>query len=400
MHTKRFSVRVFSIAVVGLLSLMAIAGPSAQAQTFTTLHRFAGESGGGNPYAGVIQGSDGTLYGTTYFGGAFPYYGEVYRLDGAGKATRLHSFTHNGTDGLYPYTPLVRDDDGTLYGTTNAGGTGDYGTVFKIDSAGRETVLHEFVGFDGCNPVQGLIRDKSGSLYGTASGCGFGLYGTLFKIDNAGNFKLLHTFEGPPSDGGYPLFGHLTMDALGNIYGTTTQGGSRECGGYGCGTVYKLGDKRGYSILYTFAGGTSDGCTPEGTVLEDSAGNFYGTTRECGSHGDGTIWKLNTNHVETALHSFAGGSSDGCYPYGGVAEDAEGNFYGLTNGCGANNDGALYEFSGGKLSLLHSFDETDGEYPMGEVLRTADGTLFGTAGYGATVNCNGVGCGTVWSYVP
>jgi len=139
-------------------------------------------------------------------------------------------------------------------------------------------------------------------------------------------------------------------------------------------------------------------------VVQDQAGNFYGTTSECGSNNYGTIWKVSKNGKETILHNFTGGTSDGCDPSAGVARDSKGNLYGMTYVCGANNYGTLYELSAsGKLTLLHSFDDTDGAYPYGEVLRTTKGTLFGTVTSGGTGDngtCNGYGCGTVWSYKP
>jgi uncharacterized repeat protein (TIGR03803 family) len=131
-------------------------------------------------------------------------------------------------------------------------------------------------------------------------------------------------------------------------------------------------------------------------VVRDNAGNLYGTTNGCGSTGNGTIWKVSEKGKETILHNFAGGSSDGCYPYGGVARDTKGNLYGVTYACGANGYGALYKLStSGRLTLLHSFDYSDGILPIGEVLRNGKGTLYGTTYMGGTY-----GYGTVWSYVP
>jgi len=156
-------------------------------------------------------------------------------------------------------------------------------------------------------------------------------------------------------------------------------------------------------VLHSFPGhGTSDGCEPYGSVVQDTAGNHYGTTLYCGLYGGGTIWKVSVKGKETILHNFAGGKSDGCRPYAGVTRDSKGNLYGVANACDANNYGALYKLSAsGKLTLLHSFDNTDGAGPVGEVRRTAKGTLFGTTSYGAGGgNYCQDGCGTVWSYVP
>jgi uncharacterized repeat protein (TIGR03803 family) len=134
----------------------------------------------------------------------------------------------------------------------------------------------------------------------------------------------------------------------------------------------------------------------------DKAGNLYGTTYGCGSSGQGTVWRVSKKGKETILHSFAGGSTDGCQPSAGVVLDSKDNLYGNTSGCGANGYGAVWELSKkGKLTLLHSFDYSDGDYPQGELLRTAKGELFGTTVWGGDLSgCNGGGCGTVWSYVP
>ena len=231
-------------------------------------------------------------------------------------------------------------------------------------------------------------------MYGTTTGCGSSGHGTIFEIDSTGKETILHNFAGG-SDGGNGD-GHLAMDTAGNLYGLASEGGSKNCN-YGCGVLYELSAKGRFTILHRFAGGTTDGCNPEGSVVQDTAGNLYGTTLECGSNNYGTIWKVSKTGTETILHNFAGGTSDGCYPWAGVARDSKANLYGVTYGCGASSYGTLYELSAkGRLILLHSFAGTDGVNPYGEVLRTRKGTLFGTTGGD---DCH-VSCGTVWKYVP
>lgn len=376
----------------------------AQAQTFTTLYTFTGGSDGGNPWAGVIQDAAGNLYGTAYYGGYMGCSdgegygcGVMYKLDTAGTETVLRRFY--GRHGEFPNAAVTRDKTGNMYGTTNQGGShGWQGTVFKIDTAGNETVLYNFAGgSDGCLPFQGLVRDKAGNLYGTAGQCGASGYGTIFKVDSAENFAVLHSFTGAASDGAHPYHGHLTIDQFGDLYGVTANGGFGKChlnGNYGCGVLYKLSKSGRVTLLHSFKGGIADGCYPFGTVVRDEAGNFYGTTLACGSYGNGTIWRVSKKGKETILHNFAGGTSDGCSPDIGVTRDSHGNLYGGAD-CGANGNGALYELSAKrKLTLLHSFDNTDGASPYGEVLRTSKGALFGTTAYGA------YGYGTVWKYVP
>jgi len=154
-------------------------------------------------------------------------------------------------------------------------------------------------------------------------------------------------------------------------------------------------------VLHSFAGGSSDGCAPSGSAVQDQAGTFYGTTEYCGSSKAGTIWEVSKTGKETILHNFAGGTSDGCNPAAGVTRDPKGNLYGVTYGCGANGYGAVYELSArGRLTLLYSFGGSDGSSaPIGEVLRTAKGTLFGTTLAPSPPCCEDT-FGIVWSYVP
>ena len=390
--------RVCAMTFLVVLVLAALA----QAQTFNTLYDFTGGTDGGNPYAGLIQDPAGNLYSTTSEGGDLSCgskngCGVVFKMNTAGKETVLHSFTRS--DGSGPVAPLTRDKAGNLYGTTFAGGSNGQGAVFKIDKAGSETVLYSFTGgSDGCNPYQGLVRDKAGNLYGTTESCGSSsFYGTIFKVVSAGKFTVLHVFNGGSSDGANPFYGHLTMDKTGNLYGVTGAGGAS-----GKGLLYKLSKKGTFTVLHSFAGGTSDGCSPNGSVVQDKAGNLYGTTFGCGSNSRGTIWKVSKNGNETILHNFAGGTSDGCIPVAGVTRDSKGNLYGVATACGANTYGVLYELGvSGAITLLHSFDSSDGAWPYGEVWRAGNGALFGTTYIGGDLNCNHPnGCGTVWSYVP
>jgi uncharacterized repeat protein (TIGR03803 family) len=381
-----------------MLGLAAVA----QSQTFTVLYSFTGGSDGGNPLAGVVQDPTGNLYGTTDYGGDLNNScpagcGVVYKLDAAGAETVLHTFTGSPSDAANSFAPVARDNASSLYGTTIFGGSSGYGAVFKIDAAGNETVLYSFRALsDGCSPQQGLVVGTSRALYGTTPGCGSSGYGTLFKVDGATNFSLLHTFAG--ADGAYPNGGHLTMDKSGNLYGLTFGGGASSKG-----ALYELRANGMYTVLHSFSGGTTDGCWASGSVLQDKEGNLYGTTNQCGSYNYGTVWKVSKTGKETILHSFAGGTSDGCYPDGGVARDARGNLYGVRE-CGAHGYGALYTLSaGGKLTLLHSFDGFDGVQSVGEVLRTSKGVLFGITLQGGMEGCSivgYVGCGTVWSYMP
>ncbi len=399
MHGKKarfVSHSVLALAV--MFGLVVVATQSTQAQTFTVLYSFTGGSDGDLPESGVVQDASGNLYGTTFEGGNVNCgnyddgCGVVYEVSTAGTETVLHTFCQQGGcgDGANPRATVIRDMAGNLYGTGYEGGKGDaYGTVFKIDTAGNETVLQSFHGQAGCLPAQGLLVDKSGTIFGTTSSCGSYNYGTLFEVSSAGKFTILHSFDG--MHGAVPAGGHLTVDESGNLYGVTLAGGHDNYG-----VLYKLSKDGAFTVLHSFAGGTTDGCYPEGSVVEDEAGNLYGTAPYCGSSSNGAIWKVTKTGKETIVHNFAGGTSDGCNPLAGVFRDSKGNLYGVTMGCGANSYGALYELSAkGGLTLLHSFDYSDGSEPTCEVLRTEKGTLFGTTNEGGAY-----GGGTVWKLTP
>jgi uncharacterized repeat protein (TIGR03803 family) len=254
----------------------------------------------------------------------------------------LHSFT-GGSDGAEPEAGLFMDESGNLYGTTNLGGGADCvgdgcGTAFKIDV--HESTFHAFQGgqTDGSFPAGDLVPDNLGNLYGTTQqgggvGCnGYGC-GTVFKLSPNGSVTLLHSFDGP-DDGAGPLTG-LVADAAGDLFGTTNSGGKTGSGclGEGCGTVFELAADGTLKVLHFFAGG-NDGGRPQGNLILDAAGNLYGTTSAGGAKGRGTIFELSPDGTETLLHVFQGGSQDGAFPYSNLIFDSAGNLYGTTSGGG------------------------------------------------------------------
>jgi len=373
-----------TLAIVLVLGL--IAAQSAQAQTLTVLYSFAGSSDGGDPYASLIRDADGNLYSTVGYGGT-SYAGGVFKVDAKGNETMLYSFT-GATDGAYPISALVRDQKGNLYGTTTQGGSVGAGVVFKVDSSGNETVLHNFTGgSDGVDPVGGLLLDKWGNLYGTTSQGGTSNCGVLFKLSPQGKETILHTFTGATNDGKYPTYTSPLMDEQGNLYGVTEEGGSAQGG-----VVYKLSKNHKFTILHSFAGGTNDGCNVLGKPFRDRYGDIYGTTSSCGTYSLGTVWKLTKNGKEALLHSFAGGTSDGEYPLAGVIEDASGNLYGSTETGGSANLGTAYKVNQkAEFTLLHSFTGRDGKFLDGGFVPDSQNTLYGTAQNGGSI-----GYGTVW----
>jgi uncharacterized repeat protein (TIGR03803 family) len=251
----------------------------------TVLHAFTGTGGdGANPYDGLVQDAQGDLYGTTVSGGGSSAYsggcGVVFGVNTAGKERVLYRFGE-GADGAGPYAGLVMDAKGNLYGTTQYGGTFGAGTVFMLDKTRKETVLYSFSGgTDGRLPLLGyLVRDAYGNLYGTTQFGGTYGAGTVFKLDNAHRETVLHSFSGG-TDGSYPYAG-LVRDAEGNLYGTTNQGGSS-----GYGTVFKLDRAGNETLLHTFTGTGGDGAYPFDDLVRSANGNLYGTTFSGGANAN------------------------------------------------------------------------------------------------------------------
>jgi uncharacterized repeat protein (TIGR03803 family) len=360
--------------------------------TETILYRFAGSWDGAVPYAGLVRDIAGNLYGTTTVGGGseqcYTDYntgcGTVFRLDTSGKETILHSFAGD-PDGEFPYGGLVQDAAGNLYGTTAGWGGTSAGTVFKLDTTNKETVLYSFAGSpDGAVPYGGLVRDAAGNLYGTTSGGGTQNLGAVFRLDTTNKETVLYSFAGSP-DGRGPFLAGLILDASGNLYGTTVQGGRNDLG-----TVFKLDTTGKETVLYSFMRG-SDGLGPFGSLVRDGAGNLYGTTFGGGIHGLGTVFKLGPSGKETVLHSFAGGTADGEESVAGLIRDAAGNLYGTTpyggrTGCiggQGNNCGTVFKIdTSGKETVLYDFCSVsgciDGENPYGGLVRDTAGNLYGT----------------------
>lgn len=399
-----------SIVMLSILFILAlISTPSAQAQTFTVLHEFSAGRDGANPTAGVVLDAAGNIYGVTWIGGSFNY-GTVFEVDAAGKEKVLHSFL--GGDGLYPVAGLMLDAAGNLYGTTEYGGTAEggscehgCGTVFKLTPAGQQTVLYAFTGKrDGGGPSSALIHDAIGNLYGTGGGGGdpscFGSgCGVIFKLNTANQENALYSFTGG-TDGQMPA--GIVRDAAGDFYGTTYDGGA-----LGYGIVWKLDKSGAFSVFYSFTGGADSG-DPKGPPIADKSGNLYGATYGVGEglQGYGVVYKLDSAGNFTLLYTF-NGTTDGQYP-GGLVLDAEGNLYGTAlgggtgTGCYYGGCGTVFEVdAGGNFTVLHSFTGADGELPNGLIIDAA-GNLYGTAlgGGHATNKCYYGGCGTVFKLTP
>jgi uncharacterized repeat protein (TIGR03803 family) len=356
-----------------------------QAQTLQVIYNFAGAADGGDPYAGLTRDAGGNLYSTGGYGGTY-FAGVVYKVDPKGNETVLYNFT-GGTDGAYPESPVALDKQGNIYGTTTQGGSTNSGVVFKVDTAGNETVLHNFGGVgDGIIPAGGPTLDNAGSLYGVTGQGGSYNDGVIYKVDAQGNETVLHSFTGATNDGKYPTYTTVVIGPDGNLYGVTQEGGSADAG-----ILYRLNKSGKLTILHNFMGGTTDGCNAMGVPLLDKADNFYGVTSSCGSGQYGTVWKVSKIGKETVLHNFSGGTADGQYPLSGVVMDTNGNLYGTTETGGSAGYGTAYRVSQtGKFTLIHSFSGPDGKYIYGSLL-LSNGALYGTAQNGGSI-----GYGTVW----
>jgi uncharacterized repeat protein (TIGR03803 family) len=350
---------------------------SAQARSFRVLHAFLDGADGASPDAPMIEDAAGNLFGTALQGGAGND-GVVFEIAANGAESVLYSFK-GGTDGDKPQAGLIEDASGNLYGTTYFGGPScNCGTVFRLAPNGTETVLYAFRdGNDGENPQAGLIADGAGNLYGTATGGGTSGNGTVFKLAPNGTFTVLHSFTGG-SDGDYPQAG-LIMDRKGNLYGTASRGGTNDDG-----TVFRISAHGKFSVLHAFGDG-NDGVNPVAALIEDKAGNLYGTTRlgggiGCFDGGCGTVFRLAPDGAETVLYAFTGGS-DGGEPYAGVTADGKGNLYGTTI-TGGSPDGYGTAFriaTDGTFKVLHTFTgPKDGEYPNAGLILGNSGELYGT----------------------
>jgi len=332
--------------------------------------------------------------------------------------TTLKSF--DGTDGTSP-NGLVQGADGDFYGTTQLGGTGGSGTVFKVTPSGTLTTLHSFDDTDGAEPLAGLIQATDGSFYGTTFGggdnhdCEGDTCGTVFKITPNGTLTPLLSFDWTD---GFEPYGGVIQGIDGNFYGTTPSGGYL-AKGIGNGTVFQMTRTGVVATLYDFCAVIgfycADGTFPRAGLVQGTDGSFYGTTEYGGNYdscsdGCGTIFTITPNGRLTTLHSFD--KTDGASPIDVLVQGTDGNFYGTTAGGGANNGcaggggcGTVFSITAsGALTTLHSFDGTDGANPWAGLVQGTDGSFYGTTAYGGGSNvvCGGLppGCGTIFGITP
>jgi uncharacterized repeat protein (TIGR03803 family) len=288
----------------------------------TVLHTFNGGPADGSGVSGILLKNSGEIYGTTV-GGGKDGYGTIFKLAPDGTETLLHSFAapvHHysiAPKGIWPLSGVIAGGDGNFYGTAwhgginNHCGEGGCGLVFRITPGGKYDVVYVFQGTDdGCAPVAGLAQDRAGNLYGTANGCGAFGSGTVYKIDPAGTETVLHAFSGG-ADGNSPQAAPILDDA-GNLYGGTTFGGTGCNGDNGCGIIYKVAPDGTETILYSFRD-LVDGLSVAGKLFRDKSGTLFGATQMGGATfscnrplGCGTVFELSPDGRKTTLHSFLG----------------------------------------------------------------------------------------------
>jgi uncharacterized repeat protein (TIGR03803 family) len=307
----------------------------------TILHDFTGGADGGGPLGNLVFDSSGNLYGTTSTGGnSTCQCGVVYKIDTTGNQTVLYTFT-DAENGFGPWAGLAIDASGNLYGTNATGGSYGLGSIFKIDASGNYSVLHNFEAWDGqLLFLAPLTLDPAGNLYGVTAYGGATTTGTVFKLATSGKLTVLYNFTNGV-DGGFPT-GPVALDSAGNLYGATYEGGAPN-GLSGAGVVFKVAPSGKYSVLYSFPSTGYDGSYGGGVII-DSTGNMYGTTSWDGKYQSGSVFMVSpTGHV-TTLYDFKGGT-DGRGVWASLMEDAAGNLYGTAESGGATGGGVVFELS-------------------------------------------------------
>jgi uncharacterized repeat protein (TIGR03803 family) len=385
----------WALAFATVLVWALIANQSVQAQTLTTVYSFCSKSAckdGRNPFAGVIQGTDGNLYGTTQYGGTGTCNdgcGTVFQLSLSGTLVTLHSFARS-TSGAWPTGGLAQATNGDFYGTAYVGGSGNGGTVFRVTSTGALKVLHSFSGTDGSTPWGTLILGTDGNLFGTTYTGGAnngGTGGTVFKVSPGGTLKTLYSsvsiYWNP--------FAGLVQGTNGDFYGTTQYGGTGTCNN-GCGTIFKITTGGTLSTVYNFVGQEGSPPWPYAPLAQAATGDLYGMTEANGTNSSGSVFKVTTGGGGfKTLDSLSMNAN----PTSGLVQATDGNFYGTTNMDGANEAGTIFKVTpSGKLTVIYNFCSqsteqqscTDGGLPNAGLIQGTNGNLYGTTFYGGANN--------------
>ena len=401
-------------ALIIFFALTIASSPGASGQTYTVLHDFADGGDGGFPYTGLTIDTAGNFYGTTDIGGTHGH-GVIYRLKRGGAGwllTPIYSFA-GGRDGSGPQGRVTIARDGTLYGTTTAGGTRDRGTVFRLQpqaAAPRtalqdwtKTLVHDFNGIDGGLPQGDLMFDTAGNIYGTSLGGGDNNWGTIYKLSPSGGGwteSVLYSAS-EDHDGIQPL-GGVVMDAAGNLYGTF----SFSSGGNGM--VFKLSPSgSGWTLenLHNFGFDGDNGIQPQSGLIFDHAGNLFGTTFYGGTFlPGGAVYELSPSGGSWSYNTIASLLDGDGGPVDKLMMDSAGNLYGTALNAGAFGYGSIFKLTpsagGWTYTSLHDFCAggfpcADGEEPRSNVVMDAAGNLYGTASTGGANNQ-----GVIWQIAP
>ncbi len=331
------------------------------AGTVTIIHSFTGTADGGGPQAALIQARDGNLYGVTSLGSGATADGTVFKITLAGSLQTLHAF--NKTDGSVPFAELLEGADGNLYGSTVFGGDRNDGVIYRISTSGSFAVMHSFQGSatDGAFPRGALIQAFDGNFYGTTVGGGPMNIGTVFKMTPAGSVTMLHGFGGP-SDGNGPKAA-LVQAIDGNLYGTAYSGGA-----FDAGTVFRISTAGAFTLLHSFSG-VDEGASPTAPLLFTSDLNFYGMTQfgpfQPAFNGLGTIFTMTLGGTLSTVHQFTAGDGRNPIESDRFIHGSDGTFYGTTLAGGLKQDGVAFRmansaacddslklsFSGGTLGI-------------------------------------------------
>ncbi|HXM44692.1 MAG TPA: choice-of-anchor tandem repeat GloVer-containing protein [Bryobacteraceae bacterium] len=392
---------VNAYAVLALFAVISL-----PAQTFTTLHTFDGTDGA-NPWAGLVQATNGSLYGTTSAGGANSQ-GTAFKIAPSGALTTLYSFCSQSgcTDGADPVAGLVQATNEDFYGTTLYGGANNAGTIFKITPGGALTTLYSFCSqsncADGSTPYAGLVQTANGYLYGTTfSGGANGNYGTVFRITPSGTLATIYSFcpQTGCVDGEGPVAG-LVQAASGDLYGTTEEGGANAGG-----TIFQINPASGtLTTLYAFCSQTdcADGVGPEGGLIQAANGDLLGTAGG-GTEGEGVVFSITPTGTLTRLHSFCYHCGEGTGPRAGLVRATDGDLYGTTVSGGARRSyGTAFKITpSGALTTIYSFCSQsgciDGSGPYAPLVQATNGSFYGTTAEGGADSACANGCGTIFS---
>ncbi|MFM2199586.1 MAG: hypothetical protein RLZZ505_3018, partial [Verrucomicrobiota bacterium] len=365
--------------------------------TLTTLVHLNGTNGAA-PLAALVQGNDGNFYGTTSGGGSFGFddrvsnnFGTVFRMTPGGRLTTLVNFDLK--NGSSPRAALVQGIDGNFYGTTTFGGGelgNGHGTVFKMTPGGTLTTIVHFDSANGAVPIAGLLDGGDGSYYGTTMEGGSSLrYGTVFKMTSSGALTTLVNFKHATAS--YP--NTLLQGRDGNLYGTTLHGGGiySDSNGISYGTAFKLSLGGKLNTIADFS--ATNGGYPAGGLVEDDDGNFFGITTTGGSLSRGTVFKMTSAGVVSTHAEFT--ETNGRNPHSRLVRGKDGNFYGTTSGGGSHDYGTVFKVTPtGILTTMVNFTITNGYYPN-ELMLGADGNLYGT-----TIGGGRNGSGTAFMLTP